>query len=183
MFKMHRWLNDSVKSPDSIFWGKIIVGVSTIFFIFILITGIIIWFPKTKKALENRLKIHTRKGWFRFWYYLHVSGGFYVTIFLLIMGFTGLTWSFQWYREGFYGIFGVEMTSPHGQAPQQAQRPETAKNENTQTRNEERKEISSSEKDAQSERAERGNRPEGAERSGRPEIGRASCRERVLRIV
>ena len=61
------------------------------------------------------------------------------------------------------------MTSPHGQDPQQAQRLETAKNENTQTRNEERKEISSYEKDAQSERAERGNRPEGTERGGRPE--------------
>ena len=37
---------------------------------------------------------------------MHVSVGFYVAILLLIMALTGLVWSFGWYREGFYAIFG-----------------------------------------------------------------------------
>lgn len=29
--------------------------------------------------------------------------------FLLAMALTGLTWSFGWYRTGFYKVFGVEV--------------------------------------------------------------------------
>lgn len=61
--------------------------------------------------LHNRLKIQTRKGWFRFFYDLHVSGGFYATLLLLALTLTGLTWSFGWYRNAFYAAFGVETTA------------------------------------------------------------------------
>ena len=122
-FRLHRWLLDSMKPDGGIFWGKIIVGVSTIVFIFVLLTGFVIWWPKTKKMLINRLSLACDKGWRRFWYDLHVSVGFYAFIFLLIMAITGPTWSFEWYRNGFYKVFGTEvMQPPHGaQSPQGAQ--------------------------------------------------------------
>lgn len=109
MFRLHRWLLDSRPSGDGIFWGKVVVGVSVIMFVLALITGIVLWWPKTIKSLGNRLKITMRKGWGRFWYDLHVAGGFYALILLLAMSLTGLTWSFRWYRTGFYKVFGVEM--------------------------------------------------------------------------
>lgn len=114
MFRMHRWLLDSMKPDGGIFWGKVIVGTSTLMFIFALISGIVIWWPRTRKALKNSLKIATSKGWRRFWYDLHVAGGMYALVFLLAMSLTGLTWSFQWYRTGFYRVFGVEAQSGSG---------------------------------------------------------------------
>lgn len=118
MFRMHRWLLDSMKQDGGIFWGKMIVGTSTLMFVFVLISGIVVWWPRTRKALKNSLKIVANKGWRRFWYDLHVAGGMYALVFLLAMALTGLTWSFQWYRTGFYKTFGVEVqpSMGHGNA-------------------------------------------------------------------
>ena len=123
VFRLHRWLLDSQPAEGGIFWGKIIVGTCTLIFIFILITGIVIWFPKSSFGLKNRLRIKFDKGWRRFFYDLHVAGGFYATILLLLMALTGPTWSFPWYRTGFYKVFGIEMTqmAPHPGAPQTTQ--------------------------------------------------------------
>lgn len=118
MFRMHRWLLDSMKQDGGIFWGKMIIGTSTLMFVFVLISGIVVWWPRTRKALKNSLKIVANKGWRRFWYDLHVAGGMYALVFLLAMALTGLTWSFQWYRTGFYRTFGVEVqpSMGHGNA-------------------------------------------------------------------
>ena len=118
MFRMHRWLLDSMKQDGGIFWGKMIVGTSTLMFVFVLISGVFVWWPRTRKALKNSLKIVANKGWRRFWYDLHVAGGMYALVFLLSMALTGLTWSFQWYRTGFYKTFGVEVqpSMGHGNA-------------------------------------------------------------------
>ena len=118
MFRMHRWLLDSMKQDGGIFWGKMIVGTSTLMFVFVLISGVVVWWPRTRKALKNSLKIVANKGWRRFWYDLHVAGGMYTLVFLLAMALTGLTWSFQWYRIGFYKTFGVEVqpSMGHGNA-------------------------------------------------------------------
>ena len=118
MFRIHRWLLDSMKQDGGIFWGKMIVGTSTLMFVFVLISGVVVWWPRTRKALKNSLKIVANKGWRRFWYDLHVAGGIYALVFLLAMALTGLTWSFQWYRTGFYKTFGVEVqpSMGHGNA-------------------------------------------------------------------
>lgn len=118
MFRMHRWLLDSMKQDGGIFWGKMIVGTSTLMFVFVLISGVVVWWPRTRKALKSSLKIVANKGWRRFWYDLHVAGGMYALVFLLAMALTGLTWSFQWYRTGFYKTFGVEVqpSMGHGNA-------------------------------------------------------------------
>lgn len=120
MFRMHRWLLDSMNpGNEGIFWGKMIVGVSTLLLVFVLISGIVIWWPRTRKALKNSLKITATKGWRRFWYDLHVAGGMYALIFLLAMALTGLTWSFRWYRTAFYKVFGVEVQQRAAQGHEQ----------------------------------------------------------------
>ena len=121
MFKMHRWMLGSARAEDgSMGWGKLVVGISTLMFVFVLITGSFIWWPRSKKAWKNCLSIQMKKGWRRFWYDLHVAGGIYAVVFLLAMALTGLTWSFQWYRNGFYAVFGVETSQGGGhQAPKQ----------------------------------------------------------------
>lgn len=121
MFRLHRWLMDErPKEDNAIFWGKMIVGVSTLMFAIIILSGIFIWIPKSIKALKNRTTIAIRKGWHRFWYDMHVAGGIYATLLLLAMALTGLTWSFEWYRNDFYRLFGVDLEATSNNAPKSA---------------------------------------------------------------
>lgn len=109
MFRMHRWLLGSSSAPGGgMSAGKLIVGISTLVFVITLITGVVIWFPTRRKSIKSRFEISVKHGWFRFWHGLHNAGGIYALILLLAMSLTGLTWSFPWYRAGFYGMFGVE---------------------------------------------------------------------------
>ena len=110
MFRLHRFLLDKRDANGGVFWGKQIVGISTSLFVVILITGIILWWPKSKKAWKNLFTIHLRSGWKRFLYDLHAVGGMYAIVFLLAMALTGLTWSYPWYRNAFYSLFGVEQS-------------------------------------------------------------------------
>ena len=107
VFRLHRWLMDSNPGNGAIFWGKMIVGASTLAFVVILITGLIIWWPRNRKMLKNRLQIVFKKGINRFWYDLHVVGGFYALLLLLAMALTGLSWSFEWYKNGVYSLLGA----------------------------------------------------------------------------
>lgn len=116
--RLHRWLLTEFKRDGGYPWGRALVGYATIVMVFIIISGLVIWYPKNRKNLTKRLKIKTTAGWRRFFYDLHVTGGFYAALLLLVLALTGLTWSFNWYRDAFYTVFGVS-TQPqaHGHAP------------------------------------------------------------------
>lgn len=101
VFKLHRWL-----LLDSAI-GRPIVGVATLIFTFLCISGLILWFPKKIKGWKSfkpGMKIMWKAKWKRFNHDLHNTLGFYSLIFLLIMALTGLTWSFQWYNNGLYKL-------------------------------------------------------------------------------
>jgi uncharacterized iron-regulated membrane protein len=87
--------------------GKLIVGVSTSVFLFIIMTGLVLWWPKTKAKLKQHLTFKWA-GWKRINHDLHVVIGFYTAIFLFVFAFTGLAWSFQWFNNGIYWITGTE---------------------------------------------------------------------------
>lgn len=112
VFLLHRWLLDSQPADGGIFWGKRITGISTLLFVIILLSGIVIWWPRSRKGLKNGIQIALRKGKARFWHDLHAAGGIYVLLLVLVMALTGLTWSFDWYKNAFYTLFGVETTAP-----------------------------------------------------------------------
>lgn len=101
--KLHRWL---LTSPDS--WGKKVTGAATLMFAFILISGIVYWWPKSKKQLRARLSVKTDANRHRLMSDLHASLGIYCSVLLLVMALTGLTWSYPWYRSGLYAILGIE---------------------------------------------------------------------------
>ena len=115
MFRLHRWLMGSAQSASGgMSVGKFLVGLSTLLLVIILLTGILMWLTNRRKPLTKSLTISFTKGWPRFWHDLHVAGGIYATVLLLAMSLTGLTWSFGWYRTGFYSLFGVEASSEGG---------------------------------------------------------------------
>lgn len=119
VMRLHRWLLDSNKRDGGIAWGKMIVGYSTLAMAVILLSGLVVWLPRNRKVLKNRLKVKLGTSRFRFWYDLHVAGGFYAALLLLALTLTGLTWSFGWYRNAFYQVFGVTATpsKAHAHAP------------------------------------------------------------------
>lgn len=82
--------------------GQPIVGIAVIIFIISLITGLILWWPKNKAAAKQRYWFRWKKTtqWKRKNYDLHNILGFYVMIFALLIAFTGLVWSFEWFDNG-----------------------------------------------------------------------------------
>jgi uncharacterized iron-regulated membrane protein len=111
VFAMHRWL---LGSDGSV--GKFIVGIATLIFLFIIITGIILWWPRTRTIMQQRLSIRWGAGWKRINHDLHLVLGFYSAIFLFVIAFTGLAWSFEWFNNGIYTVTGSPLkpaSPPH----------------------------------------------------------------------
>ncbi|MBU2903930.1 PepSY domain-containing protein [Arenibacter algicola] len=113
MFKMHRWLLLDTEI------GRPIVGVATIIFLFLSISGIILWFPKKMKwkNFKPGFKIKLKANWKRINHDLHNTLGFYACIFLVIMSLTGLFWSFEWYRDAGSKVLGTKVFGNRGGGP------------------------------------------------------------------
>lgn len=88
---MHLWL------PEAL--GKQVVGIATIIFILMLFSGIVLWWPKKKKDLKNRIKIKWNAKWRRVNYDWHNVTGFYISLLVLIIALTGLTFSYEWMHK------------------------------------------------------------------------------------
>ena len=106
VFKLHRWL----LLDSSI--GRPIVGIATIIFCFLSISGLILWFPKKIKgwkSIKPGFKIKFSANWKRINHDLHNTLGFYTLLLVLIMSLTGLCWSFEWYRDGLSSVLGAKV--------------------------------------------------------------------------
>ena len=88
-------------------WGKYVVGIPVIIFVIMLISGIILWWPKNKAAAKQRFSFKWKniKSWKRKNYDLHNILGFYVSIFALIFSITGLFYAFFVVQTMMYFIF------------------------------------------------------------------------------
>lgn len=90
-------LHYSLLLPHDI--GHTIIGIAVIIFVILLITGIILWFPKNKAALKQRFTIRWNARWRRVNYDVHNVFGFYHFLLALIIALTGLVWSFNWMEK------------------------------------------------------------------------------------
>ena len=98
--------------------GKLIVGVSTLFFLFIIGTGLVLWWPASNKVIKQRLTVKWDASWKRLNHDLHLVLGFYASLFLFVFAFTGLAWSFEWFNKGIFTLTNSEMQGP--EPPQSA---------------------------------------------------------------
>ena len=110
MFRLHRWL--LLDTPV----GRPIVGIATIIFFFLAVSGIVLWFPKKMiwKQFKPGFKIKFSASWKRINHDLHNTLGFYACILLIIMTLTGLNWSFEWYKEGASAVLGAQVFNRGG---------------------------------------------------------------------
>ncbi len=94
--------------PDEV--GPTIVASATLIFLIMLITGLILWYPKNRKAAKQRFWFKWKKGmkWKRKNYDYHNITGFYVMSIALIFAVTGLVWGFQWFAFCYYTTIGGE---------------------------------------------------------------------------
>ncbi|MES2627572.1 MAG: PepSY-associated TM helix domain-containing protein [Bacteroidota bacterium] len=99
--------------------GRPIVGVAVLTFVLILISGLILWWPKNlKKAnVDKSFKIKWGASFKRVNYDLHNVFGFYSMIFLLIISLTGLVWSFEWYSKSLYWVTSAGKSLPEHRQP------------------------------------------------------------------
>lgn len=80
--------------------GKLIVTYTTLFFVFILLSGIFIFLPGNGKQLRQRFKVEWGKGAKRRLFDLHVSLGWWTLLWLLLLAVTGLCFGLKLVPKG-----------------------------------------------------------------------------------
>jgi len=84
-------------------WGEYVVGIPVVLFIIMLITGIVLWWPKNKNARKSRLSFDWKnvKTWKRKNYDLHNVLGFYASFIALIISLSGIYFAYPWVKNAF----------------------------------------------------------------------------------
>jgi len=104
---MHLWL------PEKI--GKQVVGISTIIFVFMLISVIVLWWPKKRKNLNKKLKVKWKAKWRRVNYDWHSISGLYISLLALFIAIMGLSFSYEWMNHGLYDLANLWQEKPEDQ--------------------------------------------------------------------
>ena len=86
--------------------GQPVTAIATLVFVVMMITGLILWWPRNKSGVKQRFTIKWNARWRRKNYDLHNVLGFYTTWIAIILALTGLVWGFQWFANGVYSIAG-----------------------------------------------------------------------------
>ncbi|MDR2955643.1 MAG: PepSY domain-containing protein [Prevotella sp.] len=86
--------------------GRPIVNYGTLAFVLVLISGLVYWFPKSKKDLKRKLwfkwkkKTNLRRRFFD----LHTVLGLYSCFVLIAISLTGMVWGLEWWSKGLYKV-------------------------------------------------------------------------------
>lgn len=90
--------------------GNVLVTYGTLVFLVLLISGLILWWPKNKAAAKQRYWFQWKQStqWRRKNYDLHNISGFYMLLFLFLIGFTGVCIGIGWMRESVHLVLSGE---------------------------------------------------------------------------
>ncbi|WP_020533225.1 PepSY-associated TM helix domain-containing protein [Flexithrix dorotheae] len=102
-------------------WGSQIVAWSVVGFLILLISGLVLWWPKNKKSRGMRFWFKWKPGFGfkRKNFDLHAILGFYIISLSIIIAVTGLFWSFTSLNQGIQWIAngGKTVTRPLPEPP------------------------------------------------------------------
>jgi uncharacterized iron-regulated membrane protein len=98
---IHLWMGE---------FGRQLIGYSTLIFLVILVSGLILWWPRNKKVAKKKVRFSwsERTRWKRKNYDLHNILGFYASLIALVVAITGLSIAFNWFSEGVHTLTGGE---------------------------------------------------------------------------
>lgn len=101
-FNIIKFLHWNLLLNDKI--GQPIVGYGTLIFVVMLITGLILWYPRkwNRATKRSAFTIRWKARFKRLNYDLHNVFGFYSLLLALILGLTGMVFSFQWFKNVVY---------------------------------------------------------------------------------
>lgn len=101
---MYLWL------PQKI--GHVVISTCMIIFTIIVISGIVLWWPRNKAARKNSFKVKWNASPKRLNYDLHSIFGFYASWVLIFIVATGLAWSFEGVMNAEYWLFSGGKARP-----------------------------------------------------------------------
>ncbi len=97
--------------------GQPIVASATLIFLVMMITGLILWWPKSKAARKQRFRIKWDARWRRKNYDLHNVLGFYMTWIAIFLALTGLVMGFEWFARSVYFVSSAGSAMPPHEHP------------------------------------------------------------------
>ena len=97
--------------------GKQVVGASTALLILLTLSGIYLRWPRRASSPAAWLKLDFRLKGRGFLWHLHAVTGTWLLLFYLVAAFTGLWWSYGWYREGVNRLAGITTPLRRPQPP------------------------------------------------------------------
>ncbi|KIO77646.1 membrane protein [Pedobacter lusitanus] len=111
-FNIVKFIHWSLLLNDT--YGQPIVGYSTLIFVIMLITGMIMWWPKkwSKTNINKSFKIKWNAGFKRITYDLHNVSGFYVMLITLVLALTGMVFALKWFQTTVYVVSSRSITQP-----------------------------------------------------------------------
>lgn len=107
MFQLHRWL-----AMGDI--GKQLTGASTLALLFFALSGLYLRWPRQALNWRTWLTLNWAKQGRAFNWDLHAVAGTWALVFYLSTALTGLSWSYDWYRNGLNQLLS---DAPAGQGP------------------------------------------------------------------
>jgi sulfite reductase (NADPH) flavoprotein alpha-component len=107
VFQLHRWL-----AMGDV--GKQLTGASTLALLFFALSGLYLRWPRQALSWRAWLTLNWAKQGRAFNWDLHAVAGTWVLVFYLSAALTGLSWSYDWYRNGLNRLFS---DAPAGQGP------------------------------------------------------------------
>ncbi|WP_288413584.1 sulfite reductase flavoprotein subunit alpha [uncultured Sphingomonas sp.] len=111
---LHRWL---ALPGDGNGIGRQITGFSAIALIYFALSGLYLRWPKRPLDWRNWFVLDLRKTGRNLYRMLHAVVGGWVLLFYLVSGFTGLWWSYDWYRQGVRALLVAEAPAERSKGP------------------------------------------------------------------
>jgi uncharacterized iron-regulated membrane protein len=87
--------------------GALLVNIATIVFLVLLVTGMVLWWPRNWKwkNIRRAIWLNTSVKWKRLVYDLHNVSGFYSLFFAIILSFTGLVFGLESVKKNYAAFF------------------------------------------------------------------------------
>lgn len=123
MDELHRWL---AMPGGGNGWGRQITAFSAMSLIFFALSGLYLRWPRQALDWRAWLVLDLKKTGRNLWRALHVVIGTWVLLFYLLSAFTGLWWSYDWYRQGVVYALTGESRGEERRGAREERKSETA---------------------------------------------------------